>query len=420
MNAASSQDMTSESLAALLLETIRGQRFEDTADGMLDGAAVGVFPSLDLAVAAFPQGGAPIFANVLFSREHPAGLVAGMGRDAGSVHNIHYVADRIDADRVSEVWLPGAEWNALPWKTLAGEPGQPRVVAPYPGSLIKLMVLVGVARQVDEGRASWEQAWTWQERCRPVRDWAFDMTVISCNDATSALVALLHSTGAIRREGEAETRNEIEALFDVYGLRTLRLRNTRPDGGWRNADGAGVGQLQMTAWDALRLLWLLDVDAPPAPWLPAGTPPLLGANSRAYVLHCLGEQGLHESLSGSLLVHVDGWMPGIPARLPERWLLADGSARLTDELVYPGDLRPWRERCDVHFAHKTGNTENYCSDAGIVHGMAPSRRHYLIAMTSNLGTRYAPDPHCATTWRITAVAGAIDARLRAWMEVPDA
>jgi hypothetical protein len=172
----------------------------------------------------------------------------------------------------------------------------------------------------------------------------------------------------------------------------------------------------MTAWDALRLLWLLAADAPPPPWLPAGTPPLLSTASRARVLHCLAEQGLHESLSPSLLAQVPGWTPGIPARLPERWLQPDGSARLNDELSYPGDLRPWRQRCDVRFAHKTGNTENYCSDAGIVSGIAPSRRHYLIALTSNLGTRYAPDPHCATTWRISAMAGAIDARLRGWLE----
>jgi hypothetical protein len=41
------------------------------------------------------------------------------------------------------------------------------------------------------------------------------------------------------------------------------------------------------------------------------------------------------------------------------------------------------------FLHKTGQTENYGSDAGIVHalpGKAP--RHYVIAFLSNLGYRY--------------------------------
>lgn len=408
--------MSSPELAEFLRGAVRAQRFEETADALLDGAPAGLHPSLDLAVAVFPPGEAPVFANVLFSREHPQGLVADIPAAAGPVRNIHYVADQLDEQKNSAVWLPGADWSSLPWRTLAGEPGQARVVAPYPGSLIKLMVLVAVARQIDVGLARWDLEWQWQDRRRPVRDWAFDMTVVSCNDATSALVALLHEVGALRREGGVEVHNAVQALFRDLGLSTLRLVNTQADGGWRNADGAGVGQLQMTAWDALRLLWLLDEHAPPAPWLPSGIAPLLKPASRAEVLQCLREQGLHQSLSSSLLVHIPGWVRGIPARVPQRWFQADGSAFLTEDLVYPGDLRQEREQCDVSFAHKTGNTENYTSDAGIVRGLGGSKRHYLIALTSNLGSRYAPDPHCATSWRIPALAGAIDTRLRAWLE----
>ncbi|HEY4080836.1 MAG TPA: serine hydrolase [Burkholderiaceae bacterium] len=408
--------LSSAELAEFLREAVRAQRFEETADALLGGAAAGLHPSLDLAVAVFPPDEAPVFANVLFSREHRQGLVADISATAGPVRNIHYVADQLDEQKNSAVWLPGADWQVLTWRTLAGEDGQPRIVAPYPGSLIKLMILVAVARQVDLGLTRWDAEWTWQERRRTVREWAFDMTVVSCNDATSAMVALLHDVGALRREGGVEVHNAAEALFRDLGLSTLRLANTKPDGGWRNADGAGVGQLQMTAWDALRLLWLLDEQAPAAPWLPADAAPLLKPASHAEVTRCLREQGLHQSLSSSLLVNIAGWVRGIPARVPERWLQADGSACLTEELVYPGDLRPEREQCDVSFAHKTGNTENYTADAGIVQGLGASQRHYLIALTSNLGSRYAPDPHCATSWRIPALAGAIDARLRAWLE----
>jgi hypothetical protein len=405
--------MNHAELAQALLEAVRAQHFDQTADAMLGGAPVAHHPSLDLAVAAFPAQGPAVYANVLFSREHPQGLVADIGAGAGPVQNIHYLADQLDAQGNSFVWLPGTDWHQLNWRTLAGQPGQARVVAPYPGSLVKLMVLVGVAHLADLGRLRWDQQWRYQDRLRSVHDWAFDMTVISCNDATSALVALLHEVRAIRREGGVEIHNEVQALFEAYGLNALRLFNTKPDGGWRNAQGAGVGQLQMSAWDALRLLWLLDEDAPPAPWLAAGTAPLLSPENRTVVLHCLREQGLHGILSSSVLASVPGWVPGIPARLPERILQADGSAWLAPDLVFPGDLQAERARCDVEFAHKTGNTENYNSDAGIVRGLGSSKRHYLIALTSNLGSRYAPHPLCSTTWRIPALGAAIDARLRA-------
>lgn len=402
-------------LAQALLGAVREQGFEHSADQLQNGAPAACMPSIDLAVAAFPPAAAPVFANVLFSREHPKGLVAEFSGQAGAVCNVHYQADQLDHDGRSVAWLPGSDWSRLAWQTLAGSAGQPRFVAPYPASLIKLMVLVGVAHQVDQGHANWEQAWAWQGRSRTVRDWAFDMTVISCNDATSALVALLHARGAIRRERDSEVRNELHLLFAAHGLHSLRLCNTRPDGGWRNSDGAGVGQLQMTAWDTLRLLWLLDEDAPPAPWLKQDLAPLLSPASRAVVLHCLREQGLHEILSSGVLAGVPGHVRGLPARLPQRWLQTDGSARLSDELVFPADLRPEQARSDLLFAHKTGNTENYCSDAGIVRGIAPSRRHYLIALTSSLGRRYSPGEPCATTWRLPALGAAVDTRLRQWM-----
>lgn len=400
--------MNNAALAQALLEAVRAQGFEQTADGRLGGAPVEQHPSIDLAVAAFPAGGPPVFANVLFSREHPQGLVAEIGADAGAVRNIAFQADQQDAQGNSIAWLPGSDWSALRWTPLTGS-GPHRFVAPYPASLLKLMVLIGVARLVDQGRSAWSRPLRYQAQERPVGDWAFDMTAISSNTATSALVAHLHVCGAL-----APARHELHQLFESLGLLGLRLARTRPDGGWGNGAGSGVGQLQMTAWDTLRLLWLIDPDAPPPPWLPAGQAPLLGA-SRVHVLHCLREQGLHEILSSGLLAGVPGWVPGLPARLPERWVQADGSARLAEDLVFPGELRWQRQHDMLEFAHKTGNTENYSANAGIVRGLGPARRHYLIALTSNLGSRYAPDPRCATTWRLPALGAAIDASLHAWL-----
>ena len=388
--------MTNEDLADLLLGAVRAQRFEQTPDALRQGAPVDLHPSIDLAVAAFPGNAAPIFANVLFSRESPGGWVADLGA-AASVRNVSFLADLQDGQGRSVAWLPGSDWSKLPWQALCGS-GPHRFVAPYPASLLKLMVLIGVAHLVDLGRSAWSAELSFEGGRRSVGDWAFDMTTISCNLATSALVMHLHACGAIRREGQTEVHNELHQLFESLGLLGLRLANTRADGGWGNAAGAGVGHLQMTAWDSLRLLWLLDPRAPAAPWLPREQAPLLGA-SLAHVLFCLEQQSLHEILSSASLLGLPGWVEGLPARLPPRLLAAD-------RVPNPAD---------VLFAHKTGNTENYSADAGIVCGVAPAKRHYLIALTSNLGSRYSPHPTAATTWKLPALGASIDAGLRAWL-----
>ena len=206
---------------------------------------------------------------------------------------------------------------------------------------------------------------------RPVADWLFDMITVSSNEATSALVAHLHARGAIRREQGREVHNELHDLFAAHGLPGLRIANTQPDGGWGNGAGAGVGQIQMTAWDALRLMWRLDADAPVQP-------ELLRPASRAVLRRALDAQKLHHNLSSESLRALPGWVPGIPCP-PAR------------------------------FAHKTGNTQNYASDAGIVHD---GDLHYLIAVTTSLGTRYAPHPGASTTWRLPALGGAIHALLQ--------
>ena len=373
--------MNNAELGQALLDVVRAQHFERTADSMRGGAAVAHHPSIDLAVCAFPSDGEPVFANVLFSREHPQGLVAEIGADAGAVRNIAFLADQRDAGGNSIAWLPDSDWSRMDWLPLTGS-GPYRFVAPYPASLLKLMVLVAVARLVDQGRASWSDALTFEGSERRVGDWAFDMTVISCNTSTSALVTLLHASGAIADD-------ELHRLFESLGLASLRFANTQADGGWGNAAGAGVGQLQMTAWDTLRLLWLLDPEAPPAPWL-ARQETLLG-NSLAHVLHCLREQRLHHILSSREHPGQPGWVDGIPARVPGG---ADG---------------------EVLFAHKTGNSENYSANAGIVTGIAPAKRHYLIALTSNLGSRYAAGPQFNTTWRLPALGADIDARLKQFL-----
>jgi hypothetical protein len=336
-------------LAQALIDAVRAQDFAGTADGLLGGRPVEAFPSIDLALVVFGRSPAtrPRWANVLFSREHPQGLIGQTGPGAKSLRHLRIDRDQRDAKGDSNAWLPGSDWSRLTWQPLQGD-GAVRVVAPYPASLIKLMVAVGVAMAVEAGRVGWTEA---------LAD-LHPMITVSDNDATDRCVALLHRTGQV---------NALNARLQQWGLATLQLNGTTPAGGWRNGDGSGVGQLHMTAWDTARLLWLLDEQAPAAPWL-APAAPRLSATSCARLRELLQRQQLDEILSSGALRGVPGWVPGLP----------DAPA----------------------FAHKTGTTQNYASDAGIVR---TERAHYIVALLTNLGTRYAPHEKCATTWRIPAL-----------------
>lgn len=337
--------------AQVLRQAVRELRFDETADALRGGAPVGLHPSIDLALVAFPRGRAPVLANVLFSREFPQGLIGEIGPDAAALRNVRFEGDLQDAKGDSAAWLPGADWARLPFRPLVPGDARPqRFVAPYPASLLKLMVAVGVGLAIDRGLVD-----VWPAALEP-------MIVVSDNDATDTCVALLH---------RVKLAEELNRRFAALGLATLQLNGTTPAGGWRNADGSGVGHIHMTAWDTVRLLWLLDPHAPPPPWLPPGTR-LLKDETRAQLLAVLKRQQLDHVLSSGSLRGLPGWVPGLP----------DAPA----------------------FAHKTGNTQNYASDAGIVHA---GRTHYLVAVLTNLGTRYAPHERCATTWRLPMLGAAV-------------
>ena len=278
--------------------------------------------------------------------------MADISAQAGAVQNIRFDADQRDRALESPAWLPGADWSRMRWTHLHGT-GPHRFVAPYPASLLKLMVAVGVGLAVDAGKTAWP-------------DELETMIVVSDNDATDTCVALLHRCGMVA---------PLNQCFQALGLHTLQLNRTTPRGGWRNADGAGVGQIHMTAWDSVRLLWLLDADAPPAPWLPAAAT-LLKPATREHLRAVLSRQERNEILSSGSLRAVPGWLPGLPDA--------------------------------PHFAHKTGTTNNYASDAGIVR---TDRCHYLVAVLTSLGRRYAPHEACATTWRLPALGAAVHQRM---------
>jgi hypothetical protein len=408
--------LNNQTLADALIKLVRDQHLEQIPDSMLDGQPLRHFPSLDLAVVAFPRNAPPVWANVLFSRDFPEGHIAETGDEAGPVRNVRYLKDQLNAHLESFVWFPDCDWTKLQWGELYGEAVRSFVV-PYPASLLKVMVLVGVARLVDAGRFTWDQHWTYLEETKSIAAWADSMIVASNNDATSALVSVLHAGGLIVST-EAGEKNLLHALFESYGLHTLKLANTRADGGWRSANGAGVGSHHMTAWDCVRLLWLLADEDARAPWLPENFPPILSPDSRRRFWSLLGDQGLHEILSTTALVGIPGWQAGIPAHLPQRWIKNDGSVQV-EHIAFPADVREQNALADASFAHKTGNTDNYASDGGLVEGdggVDGNGRRYLIAMYSSIGRRYRPDVRCATDWRIPALGAAIDRWLAEHLE----
>jgi hypothetical protein len=336
------------------LQAVQDLDFGATPDSWHGGAPLTHFPSIDLALAVFPASGPAICANVLFSREQPLGVIGQIGQGAGALRNIRFDRDLQDAKGNSIAWQAGRNWRQLPWQPLAGA-GPTRFVAPYPASLLKLMVAVGVGMAIDQKLIA-----DWPAAVEP-------MIVISDNDATTECVALLHRLNLV---------DTLNARFAEMGLATLQLKDTRPDGGWRNADGSGVGHIHMTAWDTVRLLWLLDATAPPAPWLPAGTV-LLQPATREHLRGVLQRQQLDHVLSSGSLREVPGWVAGLP----------DAPA----------------------FAHKTGTTDNYAADAGIVQA---DGCHYIVALLSSLGRRYAPDERCASTWRLPALGAAVHRLMR--------
>jgi hypothetical protein len=182
--------------------------------------------------------------------------------------------------------------------------------------------------------------------------------------------------------------NELNATFADLGMPTLQVNGTDPVTGAR----WGVGSIHMTAMDTARLLLLLqggrlallDGDG-------VGPAALLSSESRDLLLSMLGQQGLHEVLSTTNWCGLTYPAQGIPAEVPDRWVGADGTVTV-DDIPYGQDVRPCQAAAQVHFAHKTGLTENYGSDAGIVTALpGQDGRRYVAAVFTNVGYRYS-DP----------------------------
>jgi hypothetical protein len=300
--------------------------------------------------------------------------------------------------------------------------------------VFKLLIAVKILELVDRGVLGIADRVVLGRRTRTTREWMADMITVSDDESTRALVKKLHDAG------EEDGTN---ALFAALGLSSLQIHDTSPETG-RNWQ---PGRIHMSAWDTARLLWLLDPDAPSPAWkTPAGgpvNPGFLGPESRRLLLELLGDQAFHDALSTTALCRMPRTRKGIPALMPERWIDRDGrpvvaiGRGVADRLVVDAgapsdaqgaDVRECNARAEVTFAHKTGLTENFGSDAGIVRGIpGRARRHYIVSFFSNLGYRYTDadkaseadpcrDLGICYTQRIAALGAAIDTALRAALE----
>ena len=362
-------------------------------------------PDVNVAVIQLDAAGRLVdHAYVLLSRDYPDGLVVPLDQDAGatSVHFLRWDIERSDGGTFSKAdgqRLMTKGWTNNPPLTAADDlvPGRTNApyqfMAPYPASLFKSMIAFHVLRLVDAEKISLDSEYIYappgaKPEPRQLRDWLDPMITVSDNHATSALLKLLHD------------RKEIEPLnraFRELNLPTLQINATDPQTG----RGWNTAQINLTAWDIARMFWLID-GGPGEFWRGADGQPvtekILSPTSRAFLKKLLSEQAFNDVLSTGNFPGAKNVRPGIPARVAERWINPTNGHVVVDGQDYGVDIRAANARAEVTFAHKTGLTFNYGSDAGIVTSLPGQPfRHYVIAIVGNLGHRYADEVFAART-----------------------
>ena len=371
----------SRSLETELLRAVREVGFDRVLDWKHQGKRIAHMPNVDVAVLELDAEGRPVAAaNVLVSRDYPTGRAVPIDAETLGTTAVRFT--RWELER----WDDPKAWKDVPAgdDLLPGRAKAPlRFMAPYPASLFKILIAYGVMRLVDRGELTLDTPYrflrgTEDKGERPVRGWLEPMIVESNNGATEALVKLLHERGAMQG---------LNATLAELGLGTLQVNGTSPVTG-RNWQ---PGSIHMTALDTARLFLLIN-GGPGVLWRTAEgravTAAELSEPARRFLKKLLADQGYAEGLSSTLVCGDPNARPGIPTAVPARWLAADGTATV-GETAFRRDTRPCNEAAEVEFLHKTGQTENYGSDAGIVRALPGKEpRHYVIAFLSNLGYRY--------------------------------
>lgn len=392
-------------------------------------------PNVDVAVIQLDTAGRMVDrACVLLSRDYPDGTIVPLDRDTGTHNTVRFL--RWDIERSDGGTYSPEDGHRLATKGWTNDPpltegdeilpecvNTPyQFMAPYPASLFKIMVAYHIMRMVDAGQITLDSDYIYaiagaKPASHKIGYWLDLMIAISDNSATAALLKMLHD------------HDEIEPLnqeFRELNLGTLQINGTRATDGldWE------PGKINMTAFDAARLFWIIDGGSGPF-WKEVDGKPvtakLLSDPSRAILKRLLSEQGFNDALSTANYAGATNVHPGIPSRVTERWINPTNGHAVVDGEDYGKDIRAQNARAEVNFAHKTGLTFNYGSDAGIVSSL-PGKpfRHYIIAFIGNLGYRYADAVYAARTsfpafdavgpvnytQRIPALGQAIDSALQ--------
>ena len=178
--------------------------------------------------------------------------------------------------------------------------------------------------------------------------------------------------------------------FAALGLPTLQVKGTDAGAGgtWN------PGEISMTAIDTARLLLLVNGTDGVAWRTPDGRKVIadrvLGPDYQAQLRDLLGQQGFNEVLSTPNWCGATYPVQGMPAKVPGRWIDPNDGTVTVHGIPYGYDVRPCNETAQVKFLHKTGLTENYGSDAGIVKALeGQDGRQYIVTTFTNLGYRYS-------------------------------
>ena len=360
-------------------------------------------PNINVAVLQFDAAGKLTDrAYVILSRDYPDGLVVPLDPDAGasSVHFFRWDIERSDGGKFASTdghQVATKGWTNDPPLTAADDlvPGRTNApyqfMAPYPASLFKSMVAFHTMRMVDAGKLTLDTEYTYvvgggTPEPRPIRAWMDGMITVSDNHCTSALLKMLHD------------KNEIEPLnaeFRELNLPTLQINGTDPKTGGRWQ----TDQINLTAYDVARLFWLID-GGPGVFWHDVHGQPvtekILTDSSRAFLKKTNYDQAFNDCLTTANFVGLKHVRPGIPVHVSDRWINPTNGHVYVHEEDYGADIRTANTNAEVNFAHKTGFSFNYASDAGIVTSL-PGKpfRHYIIAFSGNLGYRYTDEVFAA-------------------------
>jgi hypothetical protein len=268
-------------------------------------------------------------------------------------------------------------------------------MSPYPASVLKLMVNFGVLRLVDQGQITLADTYAYNPSplsslcggasSDTIGNYVDKSLTESSNAATCALVKMLHDRGAI---------DGLNQAFQDLGLETLQLKNTNPVNG-----GRWGNPVTMSSLDTAKLLSVINGGAGTLWTTPAGVPVtknVLSSASRQVFMSKLLQQGWNWMLSTPNYCGRDYPAAGIPQKVADRWIAADGTVTVAGE-AFGEDVRPCNAAAEVTFAHKPGWVNNTGSDAGIVKSLpGKAGRHYIIAVFSNLGDQYT-DPNRPAT-----------------------